>query len=116
MKEVKTRGFSQFPVYKSGAFFGLLTENGITNWLSNNLNDDIFILSETKVEDVIHYEEQENTFLFVSRNISIYEAKKYFIDPLRHGSVKLHALLFTEHGNPNEKLLGIITPWDVMDL
>lgn len=116
LKEVKTKGFSQFPVYEHGKFKGLITENGITIWLSNSLGEDFFIPSETKIKDIIGYEEKADNYLFVSRNISIFKAKELYLNHINRGSVKLDALLITEHGKPDETLLGIITPWDVIDI
>lgn len=112
---VNSRGFSQFPIYHDDQFIGLLTENGITNWLAKNVADDIFIITETKIKDILGFEEQDNNFDFVSRSISIYQAKGMFLNHLKNGSIKLDALLITENGKYTESLLGIITPWDIID-
>jgi predicted transcriptional regulator len=114
--EVKNRGFSQFPIYKENRFIGLLTENGITNWLAKNVLEDLFSLTETTIGDIIGFEEKDNNFDFISRNVSIYQAKEMFLNHLEKGSVKLDAILITENGKTEETLLGIITPWDVIDL
>lgn len=115
--EVNQQGYSQFPIYDdNGQFIGLLTENGITNWLSRSLNDDLISISDTKINDVIQYEEIQSHFLFVSRNISVFEAKEKFLNHLEVGTVKLDALLITENGKKTETLLGIITPWDVLEI
>jgi predicted transcriptional regulator len=116
LKAVKEKGFSQFPVYNKGKFKGLLTENGITNWLSRSLLKDTCFLSETKIEDVLGFEEKENNFLFISRNLSVFEAKAKFLDHLNHGTGRIDALLITENGKPHESLLGIITAWDIIDI
>ena len=34
LRQIDTKGFSQFPIYRRGKFMGLLTENGITRWLA----------------------------------------------------------------------------------
>ena len=116
LKVVKERGFSQFPVYHKGNFVGLLTENGITNWLSRSLLRDTCFLSETKIADVLGFEEKESNYLFISRNLSVFEAKSKFLDHLNNGNARLDALLITENGKPNESLLGIITAWDIIDI
>lgn len=116
LKDVKENGFSQFPVYENGHFKGLLTENGITNWLSRSLSEDIFALSYTRIKDVIEFEEKENNYLLIPRNLSVFEAKGKFLDHLNNGNVRLDALLITENGKPHESLLGIITAWDIIDI
>lgn len=114
--EVKSRGYSQFPIYENTQFTGLLTENGIANWLSRSINEDLVSISETKVKDVIEFEEMTNHYDFVSRNTSVFEAKEKFLNHLEKGAVKLDALLITEHGKKSESLLGIITPWDILEI
>jgi predicted transcriptional regulator len=114
--EVKSKGYSQFPIYDHQQFAGLLTENGIANWLSRSIKEDLVSISETKVKDVIEFEEMTNHYLFVSKHTSVFEAKEKFLNHLEKGSLKLDALLITEHGKETETLLGIITPWDVLDI
>ena len=42
-------------------------------------------------------------------DLSVYEAKEYFKKSVAEGK-RFEALLITENGRPEEKLLGIITP------
>ena len=116
LTEVSRKGFSQFPVYDDNNFMGLLTENGIANWLAHSVEDDIFSISETSIGDVFAHEESRDNYQFISKNISVYEAKEKFIYHLEKGAVKLDALLITENGKETEKLLGIITPWDIINV
>ncbi|MCT8139955.1 CBS domain-containing protein [Anaerobacillus sp. CMMVII] len=114
LEEVKTKKYTNFPVYSSnGEFKGLLTDNGITNWLSYNVEDDHLLLStiETSIGDVMSLEEEKNNFIFISRKKSIYDAKDIF----EKYSNRIDAMLITENGEENEKLLGIITAWDILD-
>lgn len=48
----------------------------------------------------------ENHFQFVSRHISMFEAKEKFLYHLENGTVKLAAHLITENGKAAESLLG----------
>ena len=52
-------------------------------------------------------------YKFVSRYITIYEAEEIFKQGVERGG-RFEALLNTEHGKPREKLIGIITPLDIM--
>lgn len=105
--------YSQFPVFNSeGEFISLVTESGITNWLASKVKDDLISLEETRVSDLISVDELAETYRFISRRNTIYEAKDYFLQAANEGR-KLEALLITESGKSNQSLLGILTHWDL---
>ena len=49
LRTIAKRDFSQFPVYESGAFRGLLTENGITRWLSHHVTTELSLVELDEV-------------------------------------------------------------------
>ncbi|MET2871727.1 CBS domain-containing protein [Exiguobacterium profundum] len=105
--------YSQFPVFNSeGEFISLVTESGITNWLASNVKDDLISFEETRVSDLLSVDELAETYRFISRRNTIYEAKDYFLQAANEGR-KLEALLITESGKSNQSLLGILTHWDL---
>lgn len=105
--------YSQFPVFNSkGEFISLVTESGITNWLASKVKDDLISFEETEVSDLLSVDELAETYRFISRRNSIYEAKDYFLQAANEGR-KLEALLITESGKSNQSLLGILTHWDL---
>ena len=52
-------------------------------------------------------------YKFISRYITIYEAEEIFKQGVERGR-RFEALLITEHGKPHQKLIGIVTPIDIM--
>lgn len=105
--------YSQFPVFNSeGEFISLVTESGITNWLASNVKDDLISFEETRVSDLLSVDELAETYRFISRRTTVYEAKDYFLQAANEGR-KLEALLITESGKSNQSLLGIVTHWDL---
>jgi len=103
--------FSQYPVYRQGAYIGLLTENGITRWLAHHSVHVLTLveLEEVQIDQVLSREEQRKNDAFIARTTTAQDAENYFVqNPL------LEALLITTAGKPGEKLLGIITRWDVL--
>lgn len=113
LKIIRDRRYSQFPVYNNNEFVGIISENGITNWLAKNIEEDIISLVETPLEFIIQCEENKNNYHFISRNTSIYEVEEIFKKRLSEGT-KLDALLITHNGRKSESLLGIVTPWDII--
>jgi predicted transcriptional regulator len=108
---VNERGFSQFPVYADGQFWGLLTENGITRWLAHyRVNTETMIeLKDETVEQVLTLEEDRRNWAFVSRDTPVDDVLAMFAThPL------LEAVLITHSGSPEQAPLGIITGWDIL--
>lgn len=115
LKAINEKNYTQFPVYDDNEFVGLISENGVTNWLAKNVSEDIISLIDTPLKSIIKCEENKNNYNFISRSTSVYEAEEIFKEFTTNGS-KLDALLITHSGNKKESLLGIITPWDIINI
>lgn len=119
---VQRHRYSQFPVYdeESNQFVGLLTNNGIANWFSHHVGGDDSVLNcslnEVEIKEVLSFEKHVNNVLFVDKKTYLFEVKEMFVHHLEKKMTRLEAVLITETGRRNEKLLGIITPYDVIRL
>jgi predicted transcriptional regulator len=112
LKEMTGKNFSQVPVLNNGKFKALLTTDTIARWLGSNADDDIFSLKETTIGHVLKFTEDPDNFKFVSRNMTLFKVLDFFDNYEKQGK-RLDALLITETGNQNEKILGIITISDL---
>lgn len=103
--------YSQFPVYAGDRFIGLLTENGITRWLAHHTVTKLTLIEceEIFIENLLPEEEVRLNCSFIARNTSVDEVIEQFSDNLF-----LEAVLITQNGKENEKLLGIATRWDIL--
>jgi predicted transcriptional regulator len=117
LNQVRDNDFSQFPVYDgvpgTGSFLGLLTENGLTRWLSQHVDEQATILDldDHVVAEALAAEEARDNVAFVDRGLPVDEAVGRF-----RSSPSLEALLITQSGEEDERLLGIITQWDVIQV
>lgn len=110
-------GYSQYPVYQQDQYVGLITDGGIARWLAAWLNgrgreagaDPL----DLTVGEVLKSEKNPDRARFISRQATIYQAESLFAGATGD-KWRLAALLITETGNPKEKLLGIITPFDIL--
>jgi predicted transcriptional regulator len=109
---IKKRDYSQFPVYRSNDFIGMLTENGITRWLANHVstNFSLIELEDNFVESVLAMEEQRDNYIFIPRNMAL----DVLIAEFSESKTLLEAALITHSGKPTEELLGIVTRWDIL--
>jgi predicted transcriptional regulator len=113
LKLVHQRDYSQFPVYDGDRYRGLLTENGITRWLAGHVTGDISLidLDEVLVKTALRAEEKSKTWRFVARDDRVDDIVGLFSrNPL------LEAVLISASGKESEKLLGIATRWDILQL
>jgi len=110
LKQIASNQFSQFPVYDSGKFKGLVTENGITRWFAWHVSseDSLVELKDVTVRQVLRLEEKRPNWVFVARNTLVDDVKSIF------GKNKLlEAVLITNAGSKEERLLGIVTRSDI---
>lgn len=114
LRIIKELSFTQFPIYEAKQFIGLLTDNGIATWLAHQANDCAANVASIPLSEVLSFEKHVNNVLFVHKETTIYEAKDLFVHHFDHKMTRLEAILITETGRKNEKLLGIITPYDAI--
>lgn len=107
---VRDKQFTQIPVYDGKTFVGLLTAVGIMFWLANRIEEDE-ISWEMTIESTLQHEKKKENHLFVSPDMSIFEAQELFKDSILKGK-RLEALLI----NDETGLIGIVTPLDLIEI
>lgn len=113
LKVIRNRKFTQFPVYSNDQFKGLVTTVGITNWLATVMGGNQVPKRVPTLHDILMHEKNKVNYKFISRYITIYEAEEIFKQGVERGR-RFEALLITEHGKSHQKLIGIVTPLDIM--
>ncbi|OJU13089.1 MAG: hypothetical protein BGN88_08655 [Clostridiales bacterium 43-6] len=114
MREMRERGFSHIPVIKSGVVTGVFSENVIFQYI---LDHGMHELGDEPLSFFSDYLSLSNkssvSYRFASRGTYFYEAEDLFEEASKHHE-RIAMIFITETGNENEKLLGIITPWDIL--
>ncbi|WP_079528194.1 CBS domain-containing protein [Halobacillus hunanensis] len=108
----RKHGVSQFPIYRDGAFVGLLTDAGIVRWLGESVESGAVAVDHVTVGDVLRHEKVHNVE-FVSETASVFELEDLFESSHGDGE-KLKAVMITEGGDRDGKLLGIVTLLDLI--
>lgn len=103
--------FSQLPVMANGELHGLLTAETIARWLADQLTD-IDLVQEATVEVVLEYTEEQDNHALLGRSASVFEALDAF-DRYSSAGRTLDAILISQNGTRTERLLGIITIYDM---
>jgi predicted transcriptional regulator len=111
LKLIKEKQFSQFPVIAEGKIIGLLTENGITRWLSSEVTKESIIdFADAKVAEVLAHEEKRDNMILIGRLREMNEIRMRFAE-----NPFLEAAIITQSGKPDQKPLGILTRWDFIE-
>ena len=118
IKAMNEKKISHVPVLdKDKKLVGVFSENTIFSKLSED--EIIEIGKEYKVKDYEKYIKLENHsseyFDFIKRNEELASAQNLFNKSIKKDK-KLVMLFVTENGKKTEKILGIITLWDLLDM
>jgi len=106
--------YTHVPVFDDDNFVGVFSENSLFTYLAKNeaiILDSNTTLNEFK--DILGIDKHDTEeFLFISKKTCVYEVEELFRRYLSNHK-RLAAIFITENGKQNEKLLGLITAWDV---
>lgn len=118
IKFMKERSYSQVPVVNSdNEFLDLITNNAISRWIGSLADEDgaRMIFEQALVKDVLDYEQESSVYEFISKETLIVDVIDMFEESQKQGK-HLEALFITESGKKSEKLLDIITSWDLPEM
>ncbi|WP_422098452.1 hypothetical protein [Variovorax sp.] len=110
--DMRAGAFSQMPILQDGAVVAVLTSETVVRWLASEVGNDLISLMETPIRDLLSHVEDEEHYRFLPRTASLHEAVAQFESFASRGKT-LDAILITEAGLPNQKLLGILTIYDL---
>ncbi|GAA2904734.1 CBS domain-containing protein [Enterococcus pseudoavium] len=108
MQIITEKRFSQFPVYDTGKFIGLITLRTIGFFFAQASINGSVSLKGLVAEDLLIANGKRTNFEFVSADTKVSEVEKMF-----QIEGTLEAILITKAGNSDGNLLGIIRPRDI---
>lgn len=115
MRRMQQHGYTHAPILERGRVVGVFSENTIFSCV---LDETIGSFSEkTRFSDLATYlpisARQKQRFVFVPKNGSIYGSERLLRESFDHGN-RIDMLFVTENGKEQERVLGLLTPWDVL--
>ncbi|HZK47773.1 MAG TPA: CBS domain-containing protein [Atopostipes sp.] len=111
---VNKNNLYQFPIFDEDGLAGILSHNGITNWLANHYTDGKLDLSEILIKDIVADETTYYQYEIISPATSLFEVEEMFFRNLAVGRSQ-YLILLAEVDEIREwdDIKGIITPWDL---
>ncbi len=117
MREMNENIYTHIPILENGVVTGVFSENTL---LSALLDDGCLCATPTlRFRDLADYlpieRHRAESFRFLSLQTPVSEIEDIFADALRSRE-RLGLLFVTAYGKPAEKLLGVLSAWDVAGL
>lgn len=115
MRSMRKRGYSHVPLKEDGRITGVFSIRCLFDYLAeNDLNR---LDSHARIHELgvrIHLERKHGErYMFVSADTSIVSVRRAF-QRYTEKDRRLSAVFVTRNGSPEEELISIITPWDVL--
>lgn len=116
--------FSQVPVFEdqenNEGFLGVFSESVVTYLVGKRRNVNEAVISSTlKMKDIIDVIKNpiKDGWDFIPQDMDVFEIQKMFrtkiVKNTELPNARLGVVFITETGKPEEKMLGLITPWDL---
>ena len=115
MRDMLTNGFSHVPVLDGERFLGIFSVSTIFSYLAAHPGAIIDETTRVKMFRAFLPAEKHVTerFLFLGPDNTYVDVKHIFEQGARKRK-RIAALFITDTGDPRGKLLGLVTPWDVL--
>lgn len=114
MKTMDDKTFTHVPVMNKEEMIGVFSENTVLTYLVHH--KDSLILKDTKIEEFKDFigldKHRSECFEFMNRNALVIDVELLFQKRLKERK-RVAVVYITEHGKQDEKLLGMITAWDI---
>lgn len=113
MASMFKKAYTHIPILEDSRVVGVFSDNTLMNYI---LYGNIIINNETRFRELGDYlalgSHPAETYRFVARNEKVSYISDLFDDALKN-SDRIGMVFVTEHGKMDEKLLGIITAWNI---
>ena len=114
MNTMIRKNYTHVPIIKDDTMIGIFSENTFLSYLV--ANQESIILKDATVADFkefIKIEKHVNEYFeFVSRSTLLSDVDKIFRQGMKNKK-RIAVVYITENGKSTEKILGMITPWDL---
>ncbi len=113
--DMRDGSFSQIPILADARVIAVLTSETIVRWMASEVENQILDPWETCIAQALEHTEDRENYCLLSRNATLIDALSKFEDFAARGK-NLDAILISNDGKPDQKLLGILTIFNFPDL
>lgn len=104
----------QFPIFDGEGLAGVISHNGITNWLAHNYSEGKVDLTDVQIKDIVVDEQSYFQYDVIKTDTSLFDVEEMFTKNLLSGRIQYVMILSDEEKIEKWKdIKEIITPWDL---
>ena len=114
MELMDKNGYSHVPVMKENRFYGVFSSGSVFRYLLRNGGKGIS--PDTTIKELRGYlavEEHIENYEFVPADATYIYVRERF-EQVRAKNKRVSVIFITQDGRPDQPLLGMLTPWDVV--
>lgn len=111
MRSMQKNGYSHVPVEDRDGVAGVLSIKGVFDYIA--LNGAHSLDEDTRIADLRDHIRIDSRYLFLPETASLNEVRNAF-NRRRERNSRLSAVFITRTGRQQEKLMRMLTPWDVL--
>lgn len=116
VERMRERGFSHVPVIQKERFFGVFSWNVLISYMLDQ--PDFCMQENTTLREIASYlpieTHTEERYRFMPQSSTYYDLKNAF-EQHQIKNRRLACIFITQNGTPKENLLGLVTPWDMLE-
>ena len=117
MREMQRQDISKVPILTNGRVSGVFSTDAVFQHILENppIQLDESTCFHHFSRQISIDGETGKYYAFVSADAPLTQVERIFEDAHRR-HVRIRIVFVTQNGSPNEKLIGIITPWEMIDI
>jgi CBS domain-containing protein len=113
LRFMRKHDFSQVFVRGEDRRLSILTVEGITKWLADEVDGIGKVAGKATVNNVLPLEPLGG-FVIMGSKKTIFDALDAFSNAIHIKATRLYAIAITKDGSDSEDPIGIVTPWDLV--
>jgi CBS domain-containing protein len=110
---MRDHDFSQVVVKTNDRRLSMLTVEGITKWLADNLDGEHSPPGNVMLQSVIALE-PPGAFIVMAATKTVFDAVDAFTKSIHCEATRLYAIVITQSGTDTDDPIGLVTPWDLV--
>lgn len=115
LKKMNEHSFSRISVYNANdRLVEVINSKTLAHWMASHLEGhDAIPVKDVLVKDLFPFISAPHNYRFISKDTTFYDAFDLFIESIQKEKRSLDVLYITEHGRPDEPILGLLTLRDI---
>lgn len=114
MRIMEKNGYSHIPIMENGSFVGVFSMSTVFGFVLNSQGKQITPNTTiSELRELLPIKAHSENYEFVSKETTLSAVRQKF-ETYKGRNKRVSVIFVTENGSERERLLGMLTPWDVL--